>query len=105
MAENKKALTKTAVYQELSTQTGLSKKQVGEVFDALTELVKREVGKKGPGQVTLPGIVKLQVKLKKATKARPGRNPKTNEPITIPAKPARKVLRARVLKVLSEVVK
>jgi nucleoid DNA-binding protein len=99
-----KALTKSAVFQELAAETELTKRQIGEVFDALTHLVKREVGKKGPGTFTLPGMVKFRLVTKKATKARPGRNPKTGEAMTIPAKPARKVLRARVLKALSETV-
>ena len=40
-----KALTKTAVLQELATESKLTKKQVGEVLDALTNLLKRELGK------------------------------------------------------------
>jgi nucleoid DNA-binding protein len=105
MAEKKKALTKSAVYQEVSAETGLTKKEIASVFDALTSLIKHEVGKKGSGVFTLPGVVKIQLKMRPATRARPGRNPKTGEPMTIPAKPARKVLRARVLKALSETVK
>jgi nucleoid DNA-binding protein len=110
MADNKatktrKAMTKSAVFQELAAETGLSKKEVVQVFDALSELIKREVGKKGPGQFTLPGLLKITLRRRPATKARPGRNPATGEAITIPAKPARNTLRARVLKPLQELVK
>jgi nucleoid DNA-binding protein len=104
--KSKKALTKSAVFQELAAETGLSKKQVMQVFEALSELIKREVTKKGgAGQFTLPGLVKIQLKRKKATGPRKGRNPSTGEEITIPAKPARNIVRARVLKPLQELVK
>ena len=104
MADNKsaakpgKSLTKSAVYQELATHTGLTRKQIGEVFDALFGLVKRELGKKGPGQLSIPGLVKVLRHKKPARKARPGRNPATGEAIMIPAKPASTVIKARVLK-------
>jgi nucleoid DNA-binding protein len=104
-ATKKKALTKSQVYQEVAGASGLSKKQVGDVLDALSALIKREVGKKGNGTFTLPGLVKFRRVTKKATKARQGRNPSTGQPITIAAKPARTVIRARVLKTLNELVK
>ena len=60
MAENNapkaKAMTKSALYQEIATSAGLTRKQVSEVFDALTKLVTRELGKKGSGTFTLPGM-------------------------------------------------
>ncbi len=56
-----KAMTKSAVYTELSTSTNLTRKQVSEVFDALSKLIKREMGKKGPGMFTLPGLAKLKL--------------------------------------------
>jgi len=103
-AKTKKALTKSAVFQELATETNLSKKQVVAVFDALAGLIKREIGKKGPGQFTLPGMIKIRLVRKAPSKARKGRNPATGEEITIPAKPARNDVRARVLKTLKELV-
>jgi nucleoid DNA-binding protein len=110
MADNKatktkKALTKSAVFQEIATETGIPKKQVIQVFDALSGLIKREIGKKGPGVFTLPGLLKVYLRRRPATKARPGRNPATGEPITIAAKPARIMVKARVLKTLQELVK
>jgi nucleoid DNA-binding protein len=110
MADNKapktkKAMTKSAIFQELATETGLSKRQIVQVFDAMAGLIKREVSKKGPGQFTLPGLLKIRLVKKAATKARKGRNPATGEEITIAAKPARFVVRARVLKTLNELVK
>jgi nucleoid DNA-binding protein len=104
-ATKKKSMTKSQVYQEVASAANLSKKQVADVFDALTALIKREVSKKGTGTFTLPGLVKFRRAMKKAQKARKGRNPATGEEITIAAKPAQPVLRARVLKTLKEVLK
>ena len=42
---------------------------------------------------------------KKATPARQGKNPRTGEPMTIPAKPKRTVVKALALKGLKEMVK
>jgi nucleoid DNA-binding protein len=106
MADTKmKAATKTAMFTDLATATGLSRKQVGSFFDAFTNLIKDQLGKKGPGVVTLPGLLKIKKVKKPATKARQGRNPKTGEPMMIAAKPARTVVKALALKGLKEMVK
>jgi nucleoid DNA-binding protein len=103
--EKQRAATKSAIYNRLAEATGLSKKQVAEFFDELTKVVKTELSKKGPGQMTIPGLLKLRRATKKATPARKGRNPQTGEEIEIKAKPARTVVRVRALKVLQEMVK
>src|SRR5436190_15897687 len=100
-----KAATKTVLYQSLAESTELSKKQVASVLDALEMFIKDQVGKKGPGLVTLPGLLKIKRVEKPATKARQGRNPQTGETITIKAKPKRTVVRALPLKALKEMVK
>jgi len=100
-----KSATKSAMFQELASKTGLSKKQIGGVFDALTSFIHEQVGKKGPGVMTLPGLLKVKRVEKPATKARPGRNPMTGEEIMIPAKPKRTVVKALCLKALKEMVK
>ena len=66
--------------------------------------IKKEIGKKGPGVFTLPGLLKVKRVEKPATKARQGRNPQTGEIITIQAKPKRTVVRALPLKALKEMV-
>lgn len=111
MAETKntksknKALTKSAVYQEIATKTNLTRKQVTEVFDALTEMIKKELSKKGPGQFTLPGLLKLKLVKKPATKEKVVDNPfKPGEKMTVKAKPARNQIKPRVLKTLSAMV-
>ncbi|MCS7044971.1 MAG: HU family DNA-binding protein [Gemmataceae bacterium] len=93
------------MFQELANSTGLTKKQIGTVFDALTNFIHAQVGKKGPGVMTLPGLLKIKRVEKPATKAREGRNPQTGETMIIPAKPKRTVVKATCLKALKEMVK
>ena len=99
-----KPANRTVVYTALAETTGLGKKEVAAVFSALGALIAKELGKKGPGQFVVPGLLKLKVVRKPATKARPGKNPFTGEPMTIQAKPARNVVRALPLKALKEMV-
>jgi nucleoid DNA-binding protein len=105
MAEKAKPATKSAIYQKLADATNLKRKEVASFFDELGNLIKTEVGKKGPGVFNLAGLLKIKRVEKAATKARPGRNPLTGEAITIPAKPKRTVVRALPLKALKEMVK
>lgn len=100
-----KKLTKTQVIAELSELTELSKKEVASVFDALSDLIgKQLIGRGSPGEVVVPGLVKLVTVKKAATKKREGINPFTKEPITIAAKPASKKVRVTVLKALKDIV-
>jgi nucleoid DNA-binding protein len=101
---NPKPATKTEIFGSLADKTGLSKKQVASVFEAMTELIGRELGKKGPGLFVVPGLLKLKVVQKPATKARPGFNPATKQPIMIKAKPARKTVKAYPLKALKDLI-
>jgi nucleoid DNA-binding protein len=105
MAAKVKSMTKSAIFQELAAATKLSKKQVSEVFDALVELIKKQLKKAGPGVVTLPGLLKLRRVETKAKPQRAGKNPLTGAAIVIPAKPASKTVRARVLKAVKDWVK
>lgn len=83
-----KPLTKGKIIEVLAGETGLSKKDIGAVLAALTDLAYAQavVG------FTLPGVGKLVVLDRKA---RMGRNPATGEQIKIPAK---KVLKFRIAK-------
>jgi len=86
-----KMMTKTQVMGHLSQKTGLSKKQVLEIFDETLSLACKEA-KNG---FVLPGFGKLVVANRKA---RMGRNPQTGEPIKIPAKRVCKFRLAKSLK-------
>jgi nucleoid DNA-binding protein len=99
-----KPATKGEIYTKLATKTGLSKKDVSTVFEALTELISGELGKKGPKSFVVPGLLKLKVINKPATKAKTGINPFTKEPMVYKAKPARNVVKAYPLKSLKEMV-
>jgi nucleoid DNA-binding protein len=100
-----KAPTKTEVYASLAGTTNLTKKQIGEVLDALAEFIRLQIGKKGPGLFVLPGLLKIKRHKKPPSAARMGINPKTKEPIQIAAKPARTVVKVLALKNLKEMVK
>jgi nucleoid DNA-binding protein len=99
-----KAASKSEIMKSLSESTGLSKKQVAAVFDELTNLIKKALGKKGPEQFTLPGVAKFRVRNKPATPAKQGINPFTKEPMMIKAKPARRVVRVVPVKALKDAV-
>ena len=98
-------LTKSAVVQHLADATKLSKKQVTELFDALTALIKQQLGKKGPGVFTVPGLLKLKRVHKKGTPERKGIHPFTKQETVFKAKPARHAVRARPLKTLNDLIK
>jgi hypothetical protein len=101
-----KPLAKSNVYGEIAQTTGLSRKQVAQVFDALAELLKRELGKKGVGLFNVAGLMKIKRVSKPATKGGVRPNPfKPGEMITVKPKPARNVVKVLALKGLKEMVK
>ena len=100
-----KAATKSEILKNIAEATDLSRKQVASVFDALAQPIKAAVGKKGPGVFAVPGLMKITVIHKPATKARKGINPFTKEEQMFKAKPARKVIKVRALKALKDFAK
>jgi nucleoid DNA-binding protein len=94
--------SKAQVLSAIAADTGLSKKDVGAVFDSLADLIARHLKSRGPGVFTLPGLAKITVIKKAATKARKGVNPFTGEPTVFKAKPARRVVKLRALKSLKD---
>ncbi|MFZ5560503.1 MAG: HU family DNA-binding protein [Pseudomonadota bacterium] len=96
------AHNKTQLLTEIAELTTLTKRQVSAVFDELAALVERHVKKNAVGSFTLPGLFKIQVVRKPATKARKGINPFTGEETTFKAKPARNVIKIRPLKKLKD---
>jgi len=100
---DKKPLTKTEIMNALAEGSGLTKKEVGSVIDSLTELIAQNIGSKGPGVFNIPGLMKIQVVRKPATKAATRPNPfKPGEMMEVSAKPARNVVKVRPLKGLKE---
>ena len=99
-----KQRTKAEIFAKLAEDSGLSKKQISTVFEHLAELIKSELGKKGPGVFVVPGLLKLKVVRKPATKAGERLNPFTKVMMKVEAKPARNVVKALPLKSLKEMV-
>ena len=96
MAKKGGAPTKSEVLTQISKDTALSRKQVSSVFDSLSGVIKKSL--RGNGLFTMPGLMKLKVVKKPATKAREGVNPFTGEKMMFKAKPASKKVRAMPLK-------
>lgn len=94
-----KAATKAEIYTAVAEKSGVPKKDVSKVFDAFVELSKKELGKKGPGVILVPGMAKVKAVRKPATKAKTQPNPfKPGEMMTVKAKPARTGIKIVALK-------
>jgi nucleoid DNA-binding protein len=100
-----KGRTKSETFKQIAETTNLSRKQVAALFDSLVEMIKEDLGKKGPGVFTIPGLIKIKRIHKEAVPERQGINPFTKEPTVFKAKPARNVVKAQALKSLKEMVK
>ncbi|MDH3588285.1 MAG: HU family DNA-binding protein [Gammaproteobacteria bacterium] len=96
--------TKGEIMRFISDDTGLTRKEVGAVFDSLQTLIKKNLGRRGPGIFAVPGLMKIKVVKKPPTKEREGINPFTGEPTIFKAKPARKVVKVSALKGLKDMV-
>jgi len=96
--------SKTEVYTSIAEQTGLSKRDVSAVFDALSDQIKKSLSRSGSKMFTIPGLAKIVVQHKKATPEREGINPFTKEKQIFKAKPARNVVKIRPLKKLKDMV-
>ena len=97
-----KRMSKTEFVEAIASQSGLEKKQVNAVLDALNDVVYREL--KAENEVVLPGLLKLTSVTKPAVPEREGINPFTKEKTMFKAKPARKVIKPRPLKALKDAV-
>ena len=97
--------TKSQILSSLAEDTGLTKKEIAGVVDALADLAHRHLKKKGSGEFTVPSLgIKLRRVIKPARKARKGVNPFTGEEIMIKAKPATTSVRAVALKAIKDAV-
>jgi len=103
-AQAAKARSKSQVYGELAEHADLTRKQVASIFDGLATMIKQDLGRKGPGFFTVPGLMKIKVVRKPATRARKGTNPFTGEEMIFKAKPARNVVKVLALKNLKDMV-
>jgi nucleoid DNA-binding protein len=99
-----KRLSKSQFVTTLAEKSGLNKSQVSSVLETINAMVAQQLGKRGPGEVLIPGLLKLNVVDKPATRKHEGINPFTKEPMTYKAKAARKVIKVRPLKALKDAV-
>ncbi len=100
----KDKLSKTQILDQIAESTSLSRKQVGSVIEALTEVIEAHVNKRGVGEFVLPGLLKISTVRKPAVKARKGINPFTKEEVMFKAKPASTAVKVRPLKKLKDMV-
>jgi nucleoid DNA-binding protein len=106
-AAPKKPLTKTELLTNIATATDVPKKQVVAVLEALSAEIKKSMGNKGAGAITIPGLVKIEKKKVPARAAQKNvPNPfKPGEFMDRPAKPAYSKVKVRALKLLKDMAK
>jgi len=97
-----KATSKSNMIKNLAETTGVSKKDVTSVLDALGNHIREDLAKKGVGVFTLPGLVKFKLDIKKAVPAGERKDPFSGQMKFYPAKPAKKVVKARPVKALKD---
>ncbi len=100
----KNAYTKSALYAHIAEDTDLARKDVAKVFDSLGDIINGHIKSRGAGEFKIPGLLKIKVNKKPATKARKGvPNPfRPGELMDVAAKPARKVVKVLPLKALKD---
>ncbi len=99
-----KPRTKSDVQAIIAEHVGISKKEVSAVFETMGSMIAADLSKGNAGTFNVPGLMKVTVQRKPATKARKGINPFTGEMTTFKAKPARNVVKVRPLKALKDMV-
>src|ERR1700745_870128 len=99
-----KVRSKGDVFRPIADHAGLHRRDVAAVFHALAHMIKADLSKSGAGVFKVPGLMRVTVKRKPATKAREGINPVTKGEGMFKAKPARSVVRVRPLQALKAMV-
>ena len=98
----KTALNKTTLNAHLAEHAGVEPKAVKAVLAALEATILASVNKKGLGEFTLPGILKVTAQNVPAKKKRFGKDPFTGEERWFAAKPATVKIKTRALKKLKD---
>jgi nucleoid DNA-binding protein len=102
MSKKSGAPTKSEILNHIAKDTKLSRKQVSTVFDSLSGVIRKSL--RNSSEFTMPGLMKLKVVKKPATKEREGTNPFTGQKMIFKAKPASKKVRILPLKSLKSMV-
>ena len=95
-------LTQTQLADAVAERADVTRADAKRVLQALEEVVLDQIA--DAEKVKIGGVVQIEVRVRPATKARPGRNPATGEEITISAKPASVAVKARPLAKAKSVV-
>ncbi len=98
----KDVFNKTTLVAHLSEQSGVEAKNVRAVLAALEGAILASVHKKGSGEFTLPGLLKINLHQVEARKKRLAKDPFTGEERWFAAKPASVKIKTRALKKLKD---
>jgi nucleoid DNA-binding protein len=101
---SKGPLSKSDLIQKIAEQFDdkLTRKDVKGIIEAVATIGQAELKKNGV--FVVPGLIRMVVVKKPATKARKGINPFTKEETIFKAKPARKVVKGRPVKAVKDAV-
>ncbi|MGE5073193.1 MAG: HU family DNA-binding protein [Anaerolineae bacterium] len=100
----KKRMSKSQFVEKLAEKCDITRKQAASALAMINIIIFQELAKGGPGEVVIPSLLRLSVAEKPAAPEHEGINPFTKEPMTYKARPARKVIRVRLLKALKDAV-
>ncbi|HTR07652.1 MAG TPA: HU family DNA-binding protein [Paraburkholderia sp.] len=98
----KDTFTKASLATHVAERAGVEPKAAKAVLAALEDTILGSVHKKGAGEFTLSGLLKIVVQAVPAKKKRFGKDPFTGEERWFPAKPATVRIKARALKKLKD---
>jgi len=99
-----KVRSQSEVFSTIAQHVGIHRRDVAAVFHVMGSMIKADLSKSGLGVFKVPGLMRVTVQRKPATKEHQGINPFTKEPMTFKAKPARNVVRVRPLQALKAMV-
>jgi len=97
-------ISKSDLIQKIADQFDekLTRKDVKGIIESMATIGHAELKKNGV--FVVPGLIRMVVVKKSATKERKGINPFTKEPTVFKAKPARKVIKGRPVKAAKDAV-
>ena len=98
----KDVFNKTSLVAHVAAQAEVEPKVVKAVLAALDGAILGAINKKGAGEFTLPGLLKIGVQKVAAKKARKGIDPFTKQERMFAAKPASVKIKVRALKKLKD---
>ena len=98
----KDTFNRSTLAAHLAEQSGVEPRSVKAVLAALESVILGSVHKKGAGEFTLPGLLKIGVQKVPAKPKRKGINPFTKQEQIFAAKPATVKIKVRSLKKLKD---